>query len=58
MSENAPVIESASRTLVAAKDEITNIIVCYTGMYRPMAESITDEIVSFLEHDTFCSPRL
>ena len=38
------------------RDEITNIIVCYTGMYRPMAESITDEIVSFLEHDTSCLP--
>lgn len=34
------------------KDEITNIISDHLDLYRPVAESITDEILSFLERHT------
>jgi hypothetical protein len=37
------------------KTNITNFIAGYLNLYHPMAEDITDEIVHFLEHDTFDS---
>ncbi len=54
LPQNSDVIKLLSRIANATKDGITDIIVSFTGMYRPMAESITDEIVSLLEPDTSC----
>jgi hypothetical protein len=38
------------------KDEIAEVIVGHLDLYRPIAESITDEIVSLLELRISCSP--
>jgi hypothetical protein len=38
------------------KEEITDKIAGYLGIYRPIAEDITDEIVHLLEQRISCLP--
>jgi hypothetical protein len=37
------------------KEEITDKIAGYLGIYRPIAQDLTDEIVRFLEQCISCS---